>query len=180
VQGVTLTISATDETQKAVAPLTTAVSTREYLVGGSFDGSITGASAVPEGNFEVGYQIGCGIDMSTGGGVLLGGGIQVGAATDTFTAGGITGYALAAVGPAGVAGLFSGQIGISLKPGIAFTIPVAKKPYKNATPTVEVSDFRVKIDGCVGESFLRSYATLSRSTAEGEAIVSWYGVTKAV
>jgi len=32
----------------------------------------------------------------------------------------------------------------------------------------------------VGESFIRSYATLSSSTAEVEDIVSWYGVTMAV
>ena len=43
-----------------------------------------------------------------------------------------------------------------------------------------VSDYRVKIDGCVGESFIRSYATLANSTAEAEDIVSWFGVTKVV
>jgi len=32
----------------------------------------------------------------------------------------------------------------------------------------------------VGESFIRSYAILTKSTDEGEAILSWYGVTKAV
>ncbi len=60
-EGVTLTISAQDETQMPVLPLTTAISTREYVVGGVFTGSIAG-SAAPEGIFEVGYQIGCGID----------------------------------------------------------------------------------------------------------------------
>jgi hypothetical protein len=40
--------------------------------------------------------------------------------------------------------------------------------------------FRVRIDGCVGESFIRSYATLANSAAEIEDIVSWFGVTKAV
>jgi hypothetical protein len=69
--GVTLTISASDEIQMPVPPLTTAISTREYVVGGVFRGSITG-SAAPKGVLEVGYQIGCGIDMGTGPGVLLG------------------------------------------------------------------------------------------------------------
>jgi hypothetical protein len=32
----------------------------------------------------------------------------------------------------------------------------------------------------VGESFIRSYATLTHSTKQGEAILSWFGVTKAV
>ena len=72
-EGVTLTISARDETQMSVFPLTTAVSTREYAVGGVFDGSITGSAARPEGILEAGYQIGCAIDMSTGGGGLVGG-----------------------------------------------------------------------------------------------------------
>jgi len=178
-EGVTLTISAKDETQTAVAPLTTAVSTREYVVGGKFTGSITGSKA-PEGIFEVGYQIGCGIDMSTGGGVLLGVTALGGLGSDAFTGAGVNGYIFAAVGLAGGAGLITGQVGVTLKPGIINNVPVTKKTYKNATPEVEVGDLRVKIDGCVGESFIRSYATLSRSTLEVEDIVSWYGVTKAV
>ena len=173
-EGVTLTISAKEETQTAVAPLTTAVSTREYVVGGVFTGSITG-SAAPEGIFEVGYQIGCGIDMSTGGGVLLGGNVQGALGVDLgilqtfppiFIAGGGVGI--------------NGTLGVNLKPGIINTVPVTKKAYKGAAPEVEVSMFRVRIDGCVGESFIRSYATLANSAAEIEDIVSWFGVTKAV
>jgi hypothetical protein len=179
-EGVTLTISAKDETQMAVAPLTTAVSTREYVVGGKFDGSITGSDTRPEGTFEVGYQIGCGIDMSTGGGVLLGVTALGGLGSDAFTGAGVNGYIFAAVGLAGGAGLITGQVGVTLKPGIINTVPVAKKSYQGSAPEVEVSDLRVKIDGCVGESFIRSYATLSSATAEVEDIVSWYGVTKAV
>lgn len=45
---------------------------------------------------------------------------------------------------------------------------------------MSISNFRVKIDGCVGESFIRSYATLMKSTDAGDAILSWYGTTKAV
>ena len=178
--GVTLTISAKGETQMSVLPLTTAISTREYAVGGVFDGSITGSATRPEGIFEVGYQIGCGIDMSTGGGVLLGVTALGGLGSDAFTGAGVNGYVFAAVGLAGGAALITGQIGVTLKPGIINNIPVAKKSYKGTAPEVEVGDLRVKIDGCVGESFIRSYATLSSSTAEVEDIVSWYGVTKAV
>ena len=70
--GTTLTISAKDEIQMPAAPLTTAISTREYIVGGVYNGMVKGSEETPEGVFEVGYQIGCGIDMSTGGGVLIG------------------------------------------------------------------------------------------------------------
>ena len=43
-----------------------------------------------------------------------------------------------------------------------------------------MSNFRIKIDGCVGQSFIRSYAALSSTTEQGEAVLSWYGITKAV
>jgi hypothetical protein len=74
----------------------------------------------------------------------------------------------------------NGTLGVNLKPGIINTVPVTKKAYKGAAPEVEVSMFRVRIDGCVGESFIRSYATLANSAAEIEDIVSWFGITKAV
>ena len=177
-EGVTLTISAKEETQTAVAPLTTAVSTREYVVGGVFTGSITG-SAAPEGTFEVGYQIGCGIDMSTSGGVLIGGNVQASLGSDALL-GGVGGFILPPVGIVGSGVGANAIVGVSLKPGIINNVPVTKKTYKGAAPEAVVSNFRVKIDGCVGESFIRSYATLANSSAEAEDIVSWFGVTKVV
>src|SRR3954464_1980782 len=73
--GWTLTVSAKDETQRVIQPLTTAISTREYEVGGLFNAKMEGPdeAASPEGSFEVGYQIGCGIDMSTSNGVVMSG-----------------------------------------------------------------------------------------------------------
>jgi hypothetical protein len=178
-EGVTLTISARDENQAPVAPLTTAISTREYVVGGVFSGSVEGSDAPPEGVFEVGYQIGCGIDMATGGGVLLGVSGQTALGSDALL-GGVSGFILPPIGIIGAGAGVTGQVGVNLKPGIVNTVPVTKKAYKGPAPEVEISNFRVKIDGCVGESFIRSYATLANSTAEVEDIVSWFGVTKSV
>jgi hypothetical protein len=177
--GVTLTISSSNETMKTVAPLTTAISTREYLVGGLFTGSVSGASTPPEGVFEVGYQIGCGIDMSTSGGVLIGGAVVGAAGADIAAPFLIPGAPpLVAVLGGGVGA--TGQIAVNLKPGIINTVPVTKKSYKGAAPAVEIAGFRVKIDGCVGESFIRSYAVLANSSGQNEDIIAWYGVTKAV
>src|SRR5215207_6596476 len=70
--GWTLTVSAKDETQRVIQPLTTAISSREYEVGGIYSGSLVGpeeGAEGAEGTLEVGYQIGCGIDMSTSNGV---------------------------------------------------------------------------------------------------------------
>lgn len=74
----------------------------------------------------------------------------------------------------------SGAVTVGLKPGIINTVPVTKKAYKSTDPWISISNFRVKIDGCVGESFIRSYAILTKSNDSGDAILSWYGVTKAV
>ena len=164
-EGVTLTISSSNETVTPIAPLTTAVSTREYLVGGLFTGSIAGASAPPEGVFEVGYQIGCGIDMSTGGGVLIGATYNGGIGSDAFL-GGVGGFLFPPIGLAGFGNSLTVPVAVSLKTGFVTTIPVDKKTYKTPAPEVKVTGFRVKIDGCVGQSFIRSYATLTNSTSE--------------
>lgn len=173
--GVTLTISAQDEVQRPVAPLTTAISTREYVVGGVFRGSVSDSTVPPKGVLEVGYQIGCGIDMGTGPGVLLGGNAGANAA---FGIAGAPGLGLIPIPNAGVTG--GGSVTVSLKPGIVNTIPVTKKQFTGASPRVSIRDFRVRIDGCVGESFIRSYSILIRSTDERETILAWYGVSKAV
>ena len=59
--GRTLTVSAKDEIELPVAPLTTALSSRDWMVGGTFMGQVTGS--VNGGSLEAGYQIGCGIAM---------------------------------------------------------------------------------------------------------------------
>lgn len=80
----------------------------------------------------------------------------------------------------GIGANFGGGITVGLKPGIINTIPVTKKQFESFEPWVSISKFRIKIDGCVGQSFIRSYATLAKSNKSGDAILSWYGVTKAV
>jgi hypothetical protein len=175
--GVTLTISASDEIQLPVPALTTAISTREYVVGGVFRGSITG-SAAPKGVLEVGYQIGCGIDMGTGPGVLLGANLGANASVGVIGFEGAEGVSLIPIPNAGITG--GGNVTVALKPGIVNTVPVTKKPFVGDAPRVSIRNFRVKIDGCVGESFIRSYAIVARSTDERETVLSWYGATKAV
>jgi len=174
--GATLTISSRDETQLPAAPLTTAISSREYVVGGVFTGSVAGTGDTPSGVFEVGYQIGCGIDMSTSNGVSM-----------TGTAGINPGIGFVDIIPPfdnflvpSIGANLAGAVTVGLKPGIIDSIPVTKKRYTGDAPWISINNFRVRIDGCVGESFIRSYAILTKSTDEGEAILSWYGVTKAV
>jgi hypothetical protein len=170
-----LALGAKDEMQVPVAPLTTALSSREYLSSGIFVGSLTGPEQ-PRGELEVGYEIGCGIDMSTSNGVTMAGGAGI---TPSL---GLTGP-LSGL-PTGILPVLStpvnGILSVGLKPGLIIVVPVVKKEFKSANPWVMISNFHVKIDGCVGQSFIRSYATLTRVTDQSDVVLSYVGTTKAV
>ena len=167
--GWTLTVAAKDESQLPVAPLTTAVSSREYVVGGTFTGTVTGSgtTTLNGGTLEAGYQIGCGIEL---GQVRLIGSVGIGT----------TGSTLTGPIPTGLQVPISGTIEIHAKPGTVTQVPVSKKSFKAAPARVTIKDTHVKVDGCVGQSFLRSYATLTSSTTDTDDIVAYYGVTKSV
>src|ERR1700758_2061985 len=120
--GWTLNVVGSNESMEPVAPLTGALSSREYLVDGTFTGSITGGgkTKLTGGTLEAGYQIGCGIlpdgiesiktaQLTPGpGGPLIG-------ATSPF--------------PLTLAGNLAEQIKIDLKPGTVNIVSVDKKPF---------------------------------------------------
>ncbi|MBN9636289.1 MAG: MspA family porin [Actinobacteria bacterium] len=166
--GWTLTVVAKNETELPVAPLTTAVSSREYLVGGTFTGTVAGSgkTTLNGGTLEAGYQIGCGIEL---GQVKLIGQAGI-SATSSFVA----------PIPTSVSFPMSGTVEIHPKPGTVTTVPVDKKTFKAAPVRVTLKDAHIKIDGCVGQSFLRSYAVLTSSTSDTDDIVAYYGITKSV
>jgi hypothetical protein len=165
-----LALGAKDEAQIPVAPLTTAVSSREYLSSGTFVGSLSGPEQ-PRGVLEVGYEIGCGIDMSTSNGVTMAGSAGLNPGIGFPLAGGFIPLVTVPV---------NGVLTVGLKPGLVIVVPVDKKEFKGPNPWVMISNFHVKIDGCVGQSFIRSYATLTRVTDESDVVLSYVGVTKAV
>jgi hypothetical protein len=168
--GWTLTVVATNESELPVAPLTTATSSREYLVAGTFTGTVTGSgnTKLAGGTLEAGYQIGCGIEL---GQVRLIGSVGIGTSGSSLTGGLV---------PTGLTFPISGTIEIHPKPGTVSTVTVDKKTFKAAPVRVTLKDTHIKVDGCVGQSFLRSYATLTSSTTDTDDIVAYYGVTKAV
>jgi hypothetical protein len=173
--GWTLTVVAANETELPIAPLTTALSSREYLVGGTFTGTVTGKgkTSLSGGTLEAGYQIGCGIEL---GQVRLIGQAGVNVGVGIATAGG----ALTGLGLGSVQFPLSGTIEIHPKPGTVSTVTVDKKTFKSAPVRVTLKDTHIKVDGCVGQSFLRSYATLTSSTTDTDDVVAYYGITKSV
>lgn len=158
--GRNLTVSATNETQVPVAPLTTSLASREYLVGGTFSGSTSRGDG---GTLEAGYQIGCGVGLDR---------VEVVGSVGVTPAIALTGLSASVQ--------VSGQVNPNLAPGTVTTVSVTKKKFKGTAPRVIVSGFRVKVDGCVGQSFVRSYAKLTSSNGSSDDIVNYTGVTKAI
>ena len=171
-----MTVGGQNEVQLPVPPLTTAISTREYQVSGTFIGSLKGPGGGPaKGVLEVGYQIGCGIDMTTGNGVIVSGNMAGTAGVGVGILSNGTDLEIPSIGAN-----IGGGVAVSLKPGLVNILPVTRKTFVGTAPWVGVHKFRIKIDGCVGESFIRSYATLAKSNDDGDGILSWYGITKNV
>ncbi len=166
-----LNVFGKNETQLPVAPLTTALSSREYLVGGTFGGVISGSgkTKLTGGTLEAGYQIGCGInadDIEN----IPGAGITPGLKIP---------FSGNSNGPAfGLALSYQGKV--DLKAGTVNIVPVDTKSFKGNTARVTITGLRVKFDQCVGQSFIRSYATLTASTADTDDVITYLGVTKAV
>ena len=163
-----LEVSGSNETQLPVAPLTTAISSREYLVAGTFIGKITGSGStkLTGGSFEAGEQIGCGIisdetEINPGASFTPGIGLP------------FTGNATGAFG-------ISLQGKVYLKPGTVTTVAIDKKKFKGTTTRITITGVRVKTDQCAGQSFIRSYATLTASTENTDDVITYLGVTKAV
>ncbi|WP_454791085.1 MspA family porin [Mycolicibacterium lutetiense] len=160
-----------NETLLPVAPLTTAVSSREYLVGGTFNGKVSGGgkTKLTGGTLEAGAQIGCGI-----------------IADETEINPGISFTPSLKIPFTGSAGDVGGGTGISLqgkvylKPGTVTIVPIDKKSFKGTGTRVTITGVRIKFDQCAGQSFIRTYATLTSSTDNTDDVITYLGVTKAV
>ncbi len=163
-----LTVVGSNETQLPVAPLTTAISSREYLISGTFTGTITGGgkTKLTGGSMEAGEQIGCGIISDE---------TEINP-TINFTPG--IGIPFTGNVNAGFGASLQGKV--YLKPGTVTTVALDKKSFKGTTTRITLTGVRVKTDQCAGQSFIRSYATLTSSTDNTDDIITYLGVTKSV
>lgn len=164
--GRTITVAAKDETQLPIQPLTTSLAARDWLVGGTFTGNTTGS--VSGGTLEVGYQIGCGVEMDK---VKLNGGLTGILGNTNFGGAGV-------ILPPSVSVQAQGQFEVEPRPGTVINVTVDKKSFKGTSARVTVRDIHIKVDNCVGASSLRSYAILTSSSTDDDDIVAYYGVTK--
>lgn len=162
-----LEVVGSNETQLPVAPLTTAISSREYLIAGTFTGKITGGgkTKLTGGTLEAGEQIGCGIISDE---------TEINPGASFTPSIGLTG-----VNVTGTFGV-SLQGKVYLKPGTVTTVAIDKKSFKGTSTRISITGVRIKTDQCAGQSFIRSYATLTSSTDNTDDVITYLGVTKAV
>lgn len=171
-EGLLLTVSASKESLDPVTALTNTPWSREYVVGGTFSGRVTGpdVSGVDGGVLEAGYQIGCGIiqqdlhSISTAG-ITPGTGIPI-----------IDGSLL----PVFISANASEQLRVVLEPGRVNSVSVTKLEYEDDWARVSITGLRIRIDGCSGQSFIRSFATFTSKAGDNGEMVTYLGVTRAV
>lgn len=172
-EGMVLTVSASKESLDPVTALTNTPWSREYVVSGVFSGRATGPghSEVQGGVLEAGYQIGCGITQQD---------------LHSISSAGITpGIGIPILDGEGVFPFFLGanaseQLRVVLEPGRVSTVSVTKKEFEGDWARVSITGMRIKIDGCGGQSFIRSFATFTGSSGNNADVVTYLGVTRAV
>ncbi len=170
--GWTLTVQGSNESMEPVAPLTGSPASREYLVDGTFTGSVTGGgkTKLAGGSLEAGYQIGCGIladDLESLSTAQITPGVAIPIISGTIL-------------PVTLAPSINEQLKFDLKPGTVNIVPVDKKSFKGTSPRINITGLRIKFDLCAGQSFIRSYATLTSSTDNTDDVITYLGVTKVV
>lgn len=171
-EGLVLTVSAAKESLDPVTALTNTPWSREYVVNGVFSGKVSGPGqdSLEGGVLEAGYQIGCGItqqdlhSISTAG-ITPGSGIP-------FVDGELF--------PVFLSANASQQLRLVLEPGRVNNVSVTRKAFKGDWARVSITGMRIRVDGCSGQSFIRSFATFTSSSDDNAAVVTYAGVTRAV
>ncbi len=172
-EGMVLTVSGSKESLDPVTALTNTPWSREYVVSGVFSGRATGPghSGMQGGVLEAGYQIGCGITQQD---------------LHSISSAGITpGIGIPILDGEGVFPFFLGanaaeQLRVVLEPGRVSTVSVTKKEFEGDWARVSITGMRIKVDGCGGQSFIRSFATFTGSSGDNADVVTYLGVTRAV
>lgn len=70
-------------------------------------------------------------------------------------------------------GMMAGMMG-AMKPN-PVNVKVLSEDFKSADVSAAITDFRIQLD-CMGQSFIRSYAILTRTTNTTNSVVAYYGV----
>lgn len=128
-----LTASLKSMTVNSVANFAATAFTREAFVSAEADANIDGSGGVPvnSGSLILGVQVGCQVDLSSGGNV--------------------------GIGQSAVP--FAPVITLKLLPGWIANVGLGRAPIKGRTGTIFIHDAEVKADACGGPTSVRFFAT---------------------
>ncbi|MGF7120875.1 MspA family porin [Rhodococcus sp. AG1013] len=163
----TLTVTLANDVVEPVPGLTLMPTSREGLVSISAVATATGAGSqdITSGNLDVGYQVGCAVDVS--GGVQLAIEMLAGPAITFLPTPGL-GMNFG-VGP---------SILINPKLGTSQDVSLGKQVSYGPESGVSLDAARVKIDGCLGDVTIRPYAVYTVTTDRGSHSVATYGTSR--
>ncbi|MBF6175464.1 MspA family porin [Nocardia blacklockiae] len=161
-------ISKTGEDVYRVPNLAATPFTREGFVSLSATAEIggEGRAAVNSGTMQLGYQIGCQADVSSGVTVGLSAAIGPNAMVTVIPAPGVS---------VGASALALPNMSTTVKPGSVTTITLGTKALAGPHASISVDQVQIKIDACAGAVSLRSFAMVSISTDTADNSVAAYG-----
>jgi hypothetical protein len=172
-EGLVLNVAGSKESLVPVTSLNNTPWSREYVVSGVFNGTVSGPghAAAQGGVLEAGYQIGCGITQQD--------------LHSISTAGVTPGIGIPILDGEGVLPVFlnanaSEQLRIVLEPGRVNNVSVTRKEFDGDWARVSITGLRIRVDGCSGQSFIRSFATFTSLGGDNAEVVTYLGVTRAV
>ncbi|WP_433192292.1 MspA family porin [Nocardia sp. CA-107356] len=142
--------------------------TREGFVSLSASADITGpgSAAANTGTVQVGYQLGCQADVTNGITAGMAAIIGPNAMVTIVPAPGVAVGANAQLMP---------SLAANIKPGTITSIPLGTKSLAGAHGSISVDQVEIKIDGCLGQVSLRSFAIVSMSTGTADNSTAVYG-----
>ncbi|WP_067713223.1 MspA family porin [Nocardia yamanashiensis] len=163
--GWSLSVSKVGETLDRYPNLAATPFTREGFVSLRADAAVTGEGSdrIDWGALDIGYQIGCQVDVSNG--LTLGLGLSIGPYAGLTVSGPEIGGA-ASVNP---------NVSTTLKPGTINTVKFAGKALNGRQGSITADQVQIKVDGCMGQVSLRSYATATLSTETADSSTTVYG-----
>ena len=159
-----LTVTLTDDVVESVPSLTAMPTSSEGVVSASGVATATGPGAqdITSGTLDVGYQVGCAIDIS--GGVQLAVETPAGPSLTIFPTPGL-----------GMNFGITPSVLVNPKFGVSQDVSLGKQTVNGPDATVSFHAVDLKVDGCIGGVTVRPYAVYTVTTDHGSHSVATYG-----
>ncbi|RVW07126.1 hypothetical protein EGT67_23125 [Prescottella agglutinans] len=164
-----LTVTLTNDVVESVPSLTMMPTSSEGVVSAAAVATATGPGAqdITGGTLDLGYQVGCAVDVS--------GGVQFAVETPA-------GPTLTLFPTPGIGMNFGVTPSVLINPkfGVSQDVSLGKQVVNGPDAAVSFDAVRVKAEGCIGGVTVRPYAVYTVTTAHGSHSVATYGSPRAL